>query len=211
MGPCRIALLLTVAAGQAFAQTPAPPAVMGQGDVGQAARIVMPAPVQWDADMLRFRPALAQTASDFATLTGGIAFGMSAADLNVKLPEPYPGMSWNALTLANEYPGEVRYFGVPIEAAGSLRMGLTACTGSGGYLVFLFRPEGLFRLSYRLVPDKICTDVDPAARQIFSRFVPMGQKVALSVRYHVGKTQVVDITDATAGYLTPIRWRQGSN
>lgn len=211
MGPCRIALLLIFAAGQATAQTPAPAVVPQQGDAGQTVSIFLPAPVQWDADMLRFRPALTQTASDFATLTDGIAFGMSATDLNAKLPEPYPGMSWNALTLANEYPGEVRYFGVPIEAAGSLRMGFTACTGAGSYLVFLFRPEGLFRLSYRLVPDKTCADADLAARQIFSRFVPMGQKVALSVRYHVGKTQVVDITDATAGYLTLIRWRQGSN
>ncbi|HBK07362.1 MAG TPA: hypothetical protein DDZ81_16165 [Acetobacteraceae bacterium] len=206
MGLRLIALLLILGAGQAHAQPPAPIAVT------QPVRpIFLPAPVQWDADLLRFRPALSQTATDFANLTGGISFGMAPADLNTKLPEPYPGVSWNALPLANEYPGEVRYFGVPIEAAGSLRVGMTACTGTGSYLVFLFRPEGFFRLSYRLVPDKTCTDTNPAAQQIFGRFVPMGQQVALSVRYHVGKTQVVDITDATAGYLTPIRWRQGGN
>ena len=204
MGPRRIALLLLLGAGQACAQ---PPDAAPQ----QARPVFFPAPVQWDTDMLRSRPAISQSAADFANLAGGIAFGMSPADLNAKLSAPYPGMSWNALTLANEYPGEVRYFGVPIDAAGPLRMGLTACTGTGSYLVFLFREEGFFRLSYRLIPDKTCTDTDPAARQIFARFVPMGQKVALSVRYHVGKTQVVDITDATAGYLTPIRWRQGTN
>jgi hypothetical protein len=204
MGLRRIALLLLLGAGSACAQ---PPGAATQ----QTRPVLLPAPVQWDADMLRFRPAISQTAADFANLTGGIAFGMSPADLNAKLPEPYPGMSWNALTLANEYPGEVRYFGVPIDAAGPLRMGMTACTGAGSYLVFLFRAQGFFRLSYRLIPDQTCTDTDPAAQQVFARFVPMGQKVALSVRYHVGKTQVVDITDATAGYLTPIRWRQGTN
>lgn len=203
MGPNRIALLLMLGAGQAYAQTPAATAV-----TTSTRPIFLPAPVQWDVDMLSFHPALSQTASDFANLTGGLAFGMSAADLNATLPDPYPGMSWNALTLANEYPGEVRYFGVPIAAVGALRMGMTACAGSGSYLVFLFRREGLFRLSYRLVADKTCADPNPAAEQIFGRYVTLGQQVALSVRYRAGTSQVVDITDPTAGYLTSVRWRQ---
>ena len=113
--------------------------------------------------------------------------------------------------MANEYPSDVRYLGVPIASAGPLRMGLTSCVGAGSYLVLLFTPNGLFRLSYRLFPDKICTDTDAAAQEIFARYVSIGQTVALSVRYRAGKTQVVDITDSTAGYLIPTRWRQGTN
>jgi hypothetical protein len=207
MGSRRIALLLLMLGpilngGRVEAQPTVPE---------QAVPVFLPAPLRWDTNLLSFHPALNYTATDFVNLTNGIAFGMSAVDLNAKLPDPYPGMSWNALTLASEYPGEVRYFGIPIEAAGALRMGATACTGAGSYLVFLFRPAGLFRLSYRLVADKSCPDTNAAAQQIFGRFVPIAQQVSLSVRYRHGKTEVVDITDPAAGYLTPIRWRQGGS
>lgn len=213
MGPRRIAMLLTLAAGPACAQPASPPPVPAPTNATppQTRRIFLPPPLQWDSEMLSYRPALQQTAADFANLTGGLAFGMSPTQINAKLAEPYPGMSWGALTLANEYPGEVRYFGVPIAAAGKLRMDVTACTGAGSYIVFLFSTTGLFRLSYRLLTDKTCDDTNDAAQQIFGRYVPLAQSVAGSVRYRAGRTQVVDITDPSAGYLTPIRWRQGFN
>jgi hypothetical protein len=161
--------------------------------------------------MLISHPALQQTATDLTTLTAGIAFGMSPADVNARLPDPYPGLSWNSLPMANEYPGEVRYFGTPIDRSGALRMDVTACSGATSYIVFLFSSRGLFRLSYRLTADKGCADTNEAARELFARYVPIGQTVALSVRYHTGKTEVVDITDPTSGYLIPTRWRQGLN
>lgn len=201
MGACRIAMLMLIAAGRALAQ-PAPAA-------GPALRILAPPPMQWDHAMQSFRPALQQTATDFANLTGGVAFGMSAPKVNALLPDPYPGISWNRLPVANEYPGDVRYLGVPMVSAGSLRMDVTACTGSGSYVALLFSQDGLFRLSYRLLTDKLCTDTHNAAQEIFARYVTMGQTVALSTRYRTGKTEVVDITDSTAGYLIPTRWRQG--
>ncbi|MDR3532659.1 MAG: hypothetical protein P4L90_19165 [Rhodopila sp.] len=204
----RTAMPLMLAASQACAQPAVTPAVPGPA-ITQ--RIFTPPPVQWDNAMLSFRPALQQTARDFANLTNGIVFGMSPGAVNAQLPAPYPGMSWNELSLANEYPGEVRYFGIRIENAGALRMGLTACTGAGSYMVFLFSSRGLFRMSYRLIADKGCPDTGEAAREIFARYVPIGQTVALSVRYRTGRTEVVDITDSTAGYLIPTRWRQGAN
>jgi hypothetical protein len=219
MGPGRIAMLLILAASHGYAQpTPGPLAapVAAPGAPQEASgvpvkRIFVPPPLQWDNAMLSFRPALQQTPTDFANLTGGIGFGMSASAVNARLPDPYPGLNWNGLTLANEYPGEVRYFGEPVAASGPLRMALTACAGSGSYIVFLFSDRGLFRLSYRLIPDKGCPDTNPAAQEIFHRYVPIGQIVALSVRYRTGKTEVVDVTDSTAGYLIPPRWRQGIN
>ncbi len=213
MGPRRTALLLMLATGQACAQPAAvvPPVAPAGSDAPAVMRILVPPPLQWDNAMLTSRPALQQTASDFANLTGGLAFGMSAPSVNALLPNPYPGLGWNGLSLANEYPGEVRYFGIPISAAGTLRMGLTACAGGGSYIVFLFSDRGLFRLSYRLIADKSCPDTNPAAREIFERYVPIGQTVALSVRYRSGKTEVVDVTDFAAGYLIPPRWRQGIN
>ena len=136
---------------------------------------------------------------------------MSPGQVNARLPDPYPGLSWTGLALANEYPGEVRYFGVPIDRAGSLRMDVTACTGAASYVVLLFSRQGLFRLSYRLTADKGCADTNEAAQTIFARYVPLNQSVAMSGRYRTGKTEVVDVTDPTAGYLIPTRWRQGMN
>jgi hypothetical protein len=219
MGPRRTAMLLLLAAGPAFAQPAATPdaaatpgAVPAPGaSTGPVMRIIVPPPVQWDAAMSGSRPALQQTATDFANLTGGITFGMLPSDANAHLLEPYPGLSWNTLPMANEYPGEVRYFGVPFSQAGTLRMNPTACSGAASYLVFLFNSNGLFRLSYRLTADKICNDTNEAAQEILARYVSIGQTVALSLRYRTGRTQVVDITDPTAGYLIPTRWSQGIN
>ena len=206
MGPRRTAMLLMLAASQACAQ-PAGTPVSSE----PVKRIFLPPPVQWDTAMLSFRPAFQQTAADFANLTGGIAFGMSPTRVNAALPEPYPGLSWGDLPLANEYPGEVRYFGVPLDRAGALRTGLAGCAGSASYVVLLFNGQGLFRLSYRLTADKGCADTGEAARSIFGRYVPIDQGVAMSLRYRTVRTEVVDVTDPTAGYLIPIRWRQSAN
>jgi hypothetical protein len=221
MGPRRTATLLMFAASQACAQpSPAivaappvapPPIAAPPVTVMNGKPIFAAPPLQWDATMSTYRRALHQTATDFSNLTGGVVFGMSPKQVNALLPEPFPAMSWNALALANEFPGEARYLTVPIAHAGPLRMDLAACAGAASYVVFLFSSQGLFRLSYRLIADKICSDTNPAAQALFARYVPIETNVALSVRYRRGRTEVVDITDPTAGYLTPIRWGQGGN
>jgi len=204
-------ILLILTAGQAGAQPAAPTMVAPAAASGPVKRIFVPPPVQWDSAMLSFRPALQQTATDFANITGGIAFGMSPGQVGALLPDPRPGLSWNDLQLANEFPGEARFFAAPVDRAGILRMGMTACTGTQSYLVFLFTANGLFRLSYRLIADRNCADTDQAAQEVFARYVPIGRTVANSARYRSGKTQVVDITDPAAGYLAPTRWHQGTN
>jgi hypothetical protein len=213
MGPRRIALLLLLVAGPACAQAAPtePPQATPPTATGSGKRIFLAPPLKWDNAMATYHPALQQSATDFANLTNGIGFGMSPSALNAKLPEPYPGLSWNGLALANEFPGEARLFGVPIAAAGTLRLDMTACTGVNSYLVFLFKTNGLFRLSYRLTADKACPDTNEAAQQIYAHFVPLRQSVAYSVRYRTGATQVVDITDPASDYLVPIRWHQGAN
>lgn len=214
MGPRRTAMLLMLAASQACAQPVVPQIATLSAPAASTEpvkRIFTPPPVRWDNAMLNFGPALQQTAMDLANLTGGLSFGMSPGQVNARLSDPYPGLSWNGLPMANEYPGEVRYFGTSMERAGALRMGLTTCPGSASYLVFLFNSNGLFRLSYRLTADKNCVDTNQAAQEIFARYVPIGQTVAMSVRYRTGRTEVVDVTDPTAGYLTPTRWRQAVN
>jgi hypothetical protein len=217
-------MLLMLAAGPACAQPSAAPVVSRpvtspvvtpQADAAAGTTsskpIFLPPPLQWDTTMLTFRPALQQTASDFANLTGGLLYGMSPSALNAKLAEPYTGVSWNALSLANEFPGEARMFGVPIATAGALRMNATACTGANSFVVFLFRANGLFRISYRLTPDRNCPDTNEAAQQIYARYVTLGPNVALSVRYRTGRTQVIDMTDPAADMLVPIRWHEGAN
>jgi hypothetical protein len=207
-------MLLMLAASPACAQPAAAPAAAAASAAPRsepAKPIFLPPPLQWDSAMASSRPALQQTATDFANLTGGIAFGLSPSQVNARLPDPYPGLSWDRLPAANEYPGEVRYFGVPLERAGTLRMGLAECAGAGSYVVLLFTGNGLFRLSYRLTADRTCTDTNAAAQAIFARYVTIGETVALSVRYRTGATQVVDVTDPTAGYLIPTRWHQEIN
>jgi hypothetical protein len=217
MGPRRIAMLLMLAASSASAQPVGAPSTaplgtpLGAPETGSAKRIFLPPTLLWDNAMFSFHPAVQQTASTLANLTGRVTFGMSPTALNALLPEPYPGLSWTGLALANEYPGDARMFGIPIARAGALRMSLMACAGAGSYVVFLFKSAGLFRISYRLAADRTCTDTSEAAQQIFARYVPVGREVAYSVRYRTGRTQVVDITDPAADYLVPIRWHQGSN
>ncbi len=211
MGPRRTAMLLTFAASQACVQ-PSPATVVAPPVARLDGKTIFAAPpVQWDAAMSSYRRALHQTPMDLSNLTGGVVFGMSPKQVNAQLPEPYPAMSWNALTLANEFPGEARYLAVPIAHAGPPRLDPAACAGASSYVVFLFSSRGLFRLSYRLIADKICGDTNPAAQALFARYVPIEAAVALSVRYRSGKTEVVDITDPTAGTLTPIRWGKGGN
>jgi hypothetical protein len=211
MGPRRIMLLLMLAAGQAFAQSAEVPPGAPTAVAGSAKRIFLPPALQWDHAMLGYHAASQQTAADFAGLAGGLAFGMSPEALNARLSEPYAGLSWNTLSPANEYPAEAWYFGVQMGSVGVLRLDLTACTGGGSYLVFLFNTNGLFRISYRLAADEICPDTNEAAQQIFARYVSLGRGVAASTRYRTGQTHVVDITDPTAGALIPVRWRQGDN
>ena len=86
MSPRRTAMLLMLAASPACAQPAATPVLPAAA--GSVERIFTPPPVQWDNAMLSFRPALQQTATDFANLTGGIAFGMSPGQVNALLPDP---------------------------------------------------------------------------------------------------------------------------
>lgn len=203
-----LALPLLLAAAPAFAQLLPPP-------VPQAPpaplHILLPPPVQWTHDMLNYTPALRQTGSDLANLTNGVKFGMTPEELNATLPDPLPRQQLADLPLANEYPDEVHYFGVPIAAAGGLRMNVAACMGNGSYVVFLFSSKGLFRISYRLVSDKSCPDTSRAARAVLAAYVPLGLSVALSSRYRTVSTEVVDITDPGASFLIPVRWHQGAD
>jgi hypothetical protein len=172
-------------------------------------RIMITPPLQWDSDMAAFRPALHQTATDFGYATGGMLFGMTAPEVNQLLPDPAPGLTWAGLPPANEYPEEIRYFWVRMDGARTLRPAAELCGGSESHIVFLFRARGLFRLSYRFVPDEICPDVTRAVDAVFDHYTRLGLDIARSVHYRNGRVEVVDITDPAATYLIPIRWRAG--
>ena len=169
--------------------------------------ILAPPPSQWDRQMLAGRPLLSQTVSDLSAITSGIAFGMGPGEVNTHMPAPAKGVSWTALPQATEFPDDVRYFWARLEDASTLQAGASACTGDESYIVFLFRPRGLFRISYRLMPSAGCPQPADAAAEIFGRFVAITTDIALSVHYRAGPMQVVDITDAAAGYLLTTRWQ----
>lgn len=170
--------------------------------------ILAPPPSAWDSGMLSGRPLFSQTVTDFSALTGGILFGMGPAEVNGRMPNPAKGIVWGVLPSAAEFPDDVRYFWIRFDDARDLRMGTTACVGSDSYIVFLFQSRGLFRISYRLVPDVACPRPADAALQIFSRYVTISTDLALSVHYRAGAMEIVDVSDATASrYLMATRWQ----
>ena len=172
----------------------------------QTKQIFVAPPLQWTADLLSWRPALRQGSYEFSNLTGGVMFGMSPEHVNALLPKPVAGITWTKLTVAGEFTDDIRYFWLPLQAVPDLRVGVTSCLGSGSYVVVMFRRQGLFRLSYRLMPDPGCTSTENAARELLGRYVQIGPEVALSVRYRTGRIDVVDVSDATAGYIVAQRW-----
>jgi hypothetical protein len=165
---------------------------------------------QWDSAMQSSRLAVHLSLNDLGNLTGGIIFGMTPSVANSMLPDPLPGVSWNTLPAATEFPEDVRYFWTRLTGSPDLRAGIRSCTGANSFAVFLFRRQGLFRISFRLVPDATCPDPAPAAADIFARYVPLGSSVALATHYVTGGVQVVDVGDPTANYLIPIRWENRS-
>jgi hypothetical protein len=169
-------------------------------------RIFPVPPTRWDNSMSRDQPAQLLGPSDLANLTGGIVFGLSPAEVNAKLPAPMPGVEWIDLPFASEYPDEVRYFWVRLDAVRQTLAGNTACAGAGSYVVFLFRDRGLFRISWRLLPDEQCASTRAAAQEIYARYLAIDGSAALASHYLAGKAEVVEVTDPRVDYLVPYRW-----
>ena len=163
-------------------------------------------PLRWDNLMTTGRPTLGQTAYDLTRLTGGLAFGMTPVAVNEALPVPIEGIEWAALASAAEFTGDVRYFWARLDKLPILRGRSDSCVGADSYVVFLFRAEGLFRISYRLIPDLGCTDQTDSTQFLFQRFVGLATDVAVSVHYKVREADVIDVTDPALSYMVPIRW-----
>ena len=169
-------------------------------------RIFIVPPTQWDNAMSRGQPTRNEGPASLGNLTGGIVFGLSPAEVNAKLSNPTPGVEWANLPSAAEYPDDVRYFWVRSDAIPQPGKNPDACTGANSYIVFLFRQRGLFRLSWRLLPDNDCPSPSAAAADIFARYLAIDANVALATHYRAGKAEVVEIADPTVDYLIPYRW-----
>ena len=200
----RLLLILALLAAQAGLGATCPVAAQ---DAPVNKPVLAPPPSQWDRQMLSGRPLLSQTVSDFAAIAAGIVFGTGPGEVNAHMPSPAKGIDWVSLPAAAEFQGDVRYFWIRFEDARNLRMGATACAGADSYIVFLFQPRGLFRMSYRLMPDVACPHPAAAAQEVFGRYVAIATTIALSVHYRAGQMEIVDVTDATAGVLLATRWQ----
>lgn len=171
-------------------------------------RLLIPPPLQWDSAVASFRSGYRQTLSDFAALTGGIVFGLKPPEVNALLPDPAPRLDWHTLPLAPEFPEDVRYFWVRLGKGRVLGATIDSCVGEASYLVLLFRARGLFRISYRLIPDSTCPSVADAASAIMAHYVRIDPEIALAMHYRNGNADVVDIVDPGSGHLRTIRWQQ---
>ena len=176
------------------------------GMAQETKRVLVVPPVQWDATMTRDRPAQSHGPTELGRLTGGVVWGLSPLEVNSRLPIPATGLNWSALPFANEYPEEIRYFWTRLDTVRELRDGMDACIGASSYIVFLFRSRGLFRVSWRLVPDEACSSPRAAAEGVFARYLTVDREASLATHYRAGKAEVVEITDPNAGYLMPFRW-----
>jgi hypothetical protein len=176
--------------------------------VAETKTILRAPPLQWDSTVASFRPALRQTITDFANLTGGIVFGLKPPEVNTQLPRPMQGFATQSLPLAAEFPEDVRYFWIRLGMGGPLDAGIDTCVGEASYLVFLFRGRGLFRISYRLIPNSTCPSVAAAASAVMAHYVPIDPEIALVMHYRNGNAEVVDVVDPGSGHLRSIRWQQ---
>jgi len=174
--------------------------------LAETKRIFALPPTQWDNAMSTERPARIFGPSDLSNLTGGIVFGLSPAGVNERLPTPAPGVEWGDLPFANEYPGDVRYFWVRFDAIRDAGNAPADCVGASSYVVFLFRNRALFRVSWRLLPDKDCPSPRAAAEDIYGRYLAIDRSVSLATHYRAGKAEAVEITDPNADDLMPYRW-----
>ena len=184
-------------------------AVSARAQDGAADKPILAAPpMVWDHSMLSVRPLLTQTVSDLTAITSRISFGMGPGEVNDRLPHPTKGIAWNTIPAAMEFRDDVRYFWIRFDDARDPRMGATACVGSDSHVVFMFQPRGLFRISYRLVPDVACPHPAGAAEQIFGRFVGLADGIVRSAHYRAGTMEIVDLTDPTASTdLLATRWQ----
>jgi len=171
-------------------------------------RILVPPPLQWDSTVASSQSGYRQTVTDFALLTGGIIFGLKPPEVNALLPNPAARAEWHALPLAPEFPEDVRYFWIKLGQGGPLDAGIETCAGDASYLVFLFRARGLFRMSYRLFPDRSCPSVAAAATAVMAHYTRIDPSIALSMHYRNGNAAVVDVVDPGSGHMRTIRWQQ---
>lgn len=183
------------------------PSVSAQTDE-TTKRLLFPPPLDWDNTVASFRPGYRQTLTDFANLTGGVVFGLKPPEVNALLPDPAPRLDWHTLPLAPEFPEDVRYFWVKLGKGRVLDAGIDSCVGEASYLVLLFRARGLFRISYRLIPDTTCPSVADAAGAVMAHYVRIDPTIALAMHYRNGTAEVVDIVDPGSGHLRTIRWQQ---
>ncbi len=188
---------------QSFAQSVAP--------APDTRRIFVPPPLQWDTRTFTAKAALQQGPHDLAVINGGIVFGMAPEDVAAMLPGAPSDLTWNTLRSTTEYPADVRYFWMRLDSLPAWRAPIKHCIGASSYVAFQFTSRGLFRVSFRLLPDAACLSVTDAALDVFARYVPIGPDIALSVHYTTLDAAVVDITDPTASFLIPIRWRMSGN
>ncbi len=176
------------------------------GARAETKRLFVAPPLRWNEALTRDRPAQTLGPSDLSNLTGGIVFGLSPGQVNARLPTPTSGIDWASLPSATEYPEDIRYFWVRLDAVHEANLGVRACAGAGSYVVFLFRERGLFRISWRLTGDADCPSPRAAAEDIFARYLAIDGPSALTVHYRPNKAEVVDVTDPGAGFLIPFRW-----
>ena len=183
------------------------PAALAQPTNPGSKRILSLPTIQWDQDLAAWSYAAGQTVTNLTRVMGGLSFGLAPEEVNKLLPYPAPSLQWPDLPVAPEFPEEVRYVWLPMAGGGALRAAVKSCFGEPSYIVLMFRAGGLFRVSWRFLPDPVCRNPGPAAAELYAAFVPIDSQVAISAHYQSGYAEVVDVSDPSAGILINQRWQ----
>jgi len=168
--------------------------------------LVLP-PLRWDSMGAVPHIAVQQVTGDLTRIMGGLQFGMKPEDVSRLLPRIGGELHWHDLPAAKEFSEDVRFVRMPMQAAGPLRAGITACFGEPSDVVLLFRANGLFRVSFRFLPDQSCPKPHDAAEALFAAYVPIVSTLVVSTHYRTGPAEVVDISDPAAGASIAQRWQ----
>lgn len=168
--------------------------------------LVLPT-LQWTATASAWRYAVLPNAGQIDALLGGLHFGMTPEAVGQHLPGRGSALHWDDLPNAKEYSGDVRYFWLPMQAADRLTNPIQSCYGAASSINLLFFNQGLFRISWRFLPDQKCPDVSDAAEDLYAAFVPIAPSVVISMHYTNGPAEVVDVTAPNAGPLISVRWQ----
>ena len=170
-------------------------------------RLLVAPELKWESNLQYWSYEYSHSTDRRTTVMGGLTFGMDAEEVSRVVTPQDPELHWPDLPVATEFSEEVRYISLPLQQVAELRTKVSSCFGAPSYVVIMFRDAGLFRISWRFLPDPACPDPREAARDVFASVVAIARTDGVSLHYRTRFAEVVDLSDPDAGPLLADHWQ----